>query len=119
VKGDYATIVDEAISRLQQGLTNEPGALVWGGDWNQAFEGRDYVGTLAGRKVLLALLDTLGLAVTTAALGKHNVRGEHCSIDHIAVPKHPKSHAAKPLIAENDDGVRLSDHDAYVVEVEA
>lgn len=55
VEGDYKTIGDEAIGRLGAGLANEPGDLVWGGDWNQAFEGRDYVGTLAVRAALHAL----------------------------------------------------------------
>jgi hypothetical protein len=119
VKGDYAAIVEEATGRMREGLTDGPGDLVWGGDWNQALEGRDHVGTLAGRSALLAVLETLDLAVTTAGLHKHNAKGEHRSIDHIAVPKHWKSGAAKRLVAETNDGRRLSDHDVYIVDVEA
>jgi hypothetical protein len=46
------------------------------------------------------------------------VKGEHRSIDHIAVPRHWRLGAAKALVAETDEGVRLSDHDAYVIDVE-
>ena len=38
---------------------------VWGGDWNQALEGRDYVGTAAGRAGITELLDARQLSVPT------------------------------------------------------
>jgi hypothetical protein len=118
VKGDYKTIVDEAIARLGEGLAHGPGDLVLGGDWNQAFAGRDYVGTLAGRAALNALLETLNLTLTTGGLDKHTAKGEHRSIDHIAVPRHWKTCGATRRVAERDDGLRLSDHDAYTVDLE-
>jgi len=42
---------------------------VWGGDWNQALEGRDYVGSMAGREKILALLNDAGLSLPTSTLG--------------------------------------------------
>lgn len=117
VEGDLATITHEAISCLRDDLTDVAGDLVWGGDWNQALEGSDHVGTPAGRSAVLALLKTLDLTITTAGLDKHTVKGRHRSIDHIAVPAHWKPGDATPLVAETD-GHRLSDHDAYIVEVE-
>ena len=117
MEGDLATITHEAISCLRDELTGGLGDLVWGGDWNQGLERSDHVGTPAGRSAVLALLSTLDLTVKTAGLDKHTVKGQHRSIDHIAVPAHWKSADATQLPAEID-GERLSDHDAYIVEVE-
>ena len=118
VEGDYETIVAEAIGRLSEGLMDGPGDLVLGGDWNHALEGEDRVGRPAGLMALLALRDTLDLTVPTAGLDKYNPKGPHCSIDHIAIPSRWKSVAPEPpLVAETEDGKRLSDHDAYVVHV--
>ena len=87
--------------------------VIWGGDWNHALEGTDHVGSKEGRERIFAVLDTLGLQVPTAELGAH--RGE-LSIDHIAVPKEWVVVTADQVPAE-DAGKRLSDHDAYVVEI--
>lgn len=88
--------------------------VVWGGDWNHALEGTDHVGSKEGREHIFGVLGSLGLQVPTAELGAH--RGDR-SIDHIAVPKEWVLLAAEQLPAVVD-GKRLSDHDAYVVEVE-
>ncbi len=86
---------------------------VWGGDWNHAMGGREYSGSAAGRRHLLAALHQLGLGAPTAT-APHQIDGL-LSIDHVAVPAgwqaHVEHHSA--LVA----GGRLSDHDAYVVEV--
>jgi endonuclease/exonuclease/phosphatase family metal-dependent hydrolase len=87
-------------------------ATIWGGDWNQAFEGRDYVGTLAGRKEILELIELMGLSVPTKTLTSA-VPG-HRSIDHIAFPKAWDVSGVHRLAAAVE-GSRLSDHDAYVV----
>jgi hypothetical protein len=89
--------------------------VVWGGDWNHALEGTDHVGSRAGRDHIFGVLDDLGLQVPTAELEAH--RGER-SIDHIAVPKEWVVLAAEQVAAA-EDGKRLSDHDAYVVELDA
>lgn len=87
---------------------------VWGGDWNHAVSGREWAGSVAGRLHVLAAVERLDLQVPTAA-SPHQIESL-LSIDHIAVPK---SWAVGPtqrhqaLVGED----RLSDHDAYVVEV--
>ena len=88
-------------------------ALVWGGDWNHALSGREYAGSLGGRKVVLDAVDQLDLSVPTADL-PHPIDGL-LSIDHVAVPRGTATTASRTP-AERD-GTRLSDHDAYVVEV--
>lgn len=58
---------------------------VWGGDWNHALSGREWAGSVAGRRSLLESVERLGLHVPTA-LSPHQIEGL-LSIDHIAVPK--------------------------------
>ena len=87
---------------------------VWGGDWNHALVGREYAGSAAGRRHLLAALRELRIDAPTAT-APHQIEGL-LSIDHVAVPigaQAPVEHHSA-LVA----GGRLSDHDAYVVEVE-
>lgn len=88
---------------------------VWGGDWNQAFEGREYVGTLAGRDAITETLEANQLCLPTRSLG--SATPGHRSIDHIAVPVgwDVQSVYRVSAIAR---GRRLSDHDAYVVATE-
>jgi hypothetical protein len=113
---DLASITRTAIGRLHDGLTQESGQdVVWGGDWNCALEGTDHVGTPAGRAALRALMSTLDLKAPTSGLG-HREQGM-CSIDHIAVPNGWDVGTALRLIA-TADGKRLSDHDAYVIDLD-
>ncbi len=86
---------------------------IWGGDWNHALHGREYAGSKAGRERLLAVLAELGLHAATAD-APHQIQGL-LSIDHIAIPA-PWSTRVEHHSALLADG-RLSDHDAYVVEV--
>ena len=88
--------------------------VIWGGDWNHALEGSDHVGSREGRDHIFEVLDTLGLQVPTADLDAY--RGER-SIDHIAFPKEWVLITAEQIAAVDGDK-RLSDHDAYVVEIE-
>lgn len=90
------------------------GATVWGGDWNQALEGRDYVGTTAGRGLISDLLEARQLSVPTRSLG--SVTPGHRSIDHIAVPMAWDVVGACQISADVR-GRRLSDHDAYLVSI--
>lgn len=87
--------------------------LVWGGDWNHALTGREYAGSAGGRAAIQSALDELGLVVPTAGL-PHRTDGL-LSIDHIAVPKDVAGEATR-ILAEKD-GKRLSDHDAYVIQL--
>jgi hypothetical protein len=90
------------------------GGLVWGGDWNHAMTGREYVGSHQGRASLLEAVALLGLQVPTAGL-PHRLPGL-LSIDHIAVSSSFTVIGSRRVVA-NTDGARLSDHDAYVIEV--
>lgn len=86
---------------------------VWGGDWNHALSGREWTGSVAGRRSVLATVERLGLHVPTAS-SPHQIAGL-LSIDHIAVPKTWVVRATQ----QHRDFVgktRISDHDAYVVE---
>ena len=86
---------------------------VWGGDWNHALSGREWAGTIAGRRSVLKSVEQLGLHVPTALL-PHQIEGL-LSIDHIAVPKAWVVSDTQRHRAFVDD-TRISDHDAYVVE---
>ena len=90
------------------------GSLVWGGDWNHALSGKEYAGSIGGRLEVLRALDELCLTAPTADL-PHRIEGL-LSIDHIALPKGTATSASR-IVAERD-GTRLSDHDAYVVELD-
>lgn len=89
-------------------------ATVWGGDWNQALEGTDYVGAGAGRATITSLLEASHLSIPTKSLG--SATPGHRSIDHIAVPMAWDVVGAWSISA-NVQGRRLSDHNAYVVSV--
>ena len=89
-------------------------SLVWGGDWNHALLDKEYAGTKGGRQVVLDALDRLGLTAPTAGL-PHAIDGLF-SIDHVAVQAGLDATATR--IDVTHEGKRLSDHDAYVVEVD-
>jgi hypothetical protein len=89
---------------------------VWGGDWNHAMSGREWSGSQAGRRVIVEAVDRLGLQIPTAS-APHQIDGL-LSIDHVAIP------TAWPVLDVQHwpafvEGVRISDHDAYVIEVNA
>lgn len=111
---DLEAVTEMAIDRLRDGLDHGTD-LVWGGDWNQTLQGR--VATKIGQKALSALISTLGLKVPTAVLA-HTDGGGYCSIDHIAVPNNWNVTTVSRLVGSSERNTRLSDHDAYVVEVE-
>lgn len=101
-----------ALEDIERSLGTGP--IVWGGDWNHALSGREYAGSIRGRADVLALTERLRLQVPTAPL-PHRIEGS-LSIDHIAVSATARVVSAERIVAERD-GRRLSDHDAYVVEV--
>lgn len=82
------------------------------GDWNQALEGTDYVGTRAGRAAITDLLEASRLSLPTRSLG--SATPGHRSIDHIAVPM-TRDVLDAWRIPAGVRGRRLSDHDAHVV----
>lgn len=103
-----ANAVDDLLLRMRAA-----NSLVWGGDWNQALTGKEYAGSAGGRAAVTSALDELRLVVPTAEL-PHRIDGL-LSIDHVAVPKDIARDTTR-FVAEKD-GKRLSDHDAYVVDV--
>lgn len=112
--GNLAARTRRAVDDLEVSLGGVAGPLVWGGDWNHALIGREYAGSAAGRAHILSLVDRLGLQVATSQL-PHRIEGL-LSIDHIALPKAREHSPAERHVAAAD-GMRLSDHDAYVVTV--
>jgi len=89
--------------------------LIWGGDWNHALAGKEYSGSQEGRTYILEAVAELNLKVQTAAL-PHRLP-DLLSIDHIAVGRSMNVFSAERIVA-TDEGKRLSDHDAYVLEIE-
>jgi hypothetical protein len=92
------------------------GPSIWGGDWNHALAGREWAGSMAGRRHVLAAVERLSLQVPTAS-SPHRIEGL-VSIDHIAVPDSWVVRGVSRHGAAAGNGGRLSDHDAYVVEVD-
>lgn len=87
---------------------------MWRRDWNHALSGRERTGSYEGRQSILDAVDRLGLQVPTATL-PHRVDGL-LSIDHIAIPTGWTVHGVEHHPGSSA-GVRISDHDAYVVDV--
>lgn len=113
-EGRHADKTRLAVDALLKALPAS--GLIWGGDWNHALRDREYSGSMAGRAEITAALKSLGLRAPTADLS-HALPGL-LTIDHIAVPVGARIPAATQVEAAKD-GRRLSDHDAYVVTVEA
>lgn len=90
-----------------------PQRLIWGGDWNHALSGLEHAGSQGGRKSILDAVERLQLQVPTELL-PHRIPG-WLSVDHVAVGKMVSTAEAKRIDA-SQDGNRLSDHDAYVVD---
>lgn len=108
---NHAERTQHAVATLLASLPE--GDLVWGGDWNHSLSGAELAGSKAGRQAVLTAVSKRGLRVPTAGLPSH--LDECLSIDHIAVPGAWEAGARH--VSALVDGVRLSDHDAYVVDV--
>jgi hypothetical protein len=107
-----ATLTDKQSATLAVLGKYLDGNTVWGGDWNQALEGPEYVGSLDGRRQIIELTRQVALSVPTSTLG--SAATGHRTIDHISVPIGWDIDAAYRVAAQAG-GHRLSDHDAYVV----
>ena len=103
---------EHAVKELRANLPK--GDLVWAGDWNHAMQSREYAGSQGGRQHLLRALEELDLTVPTALL-PHRIDGL-LTIDHIAIARSEADVIPTRCIAESE-GKRLTDHDAYVVEI--
>lgn len=89
--------------------------VVWGGDWNHELRGRLFAGSATGKASILEALDELGVDAPTGAL-PHRLVGSR-SIDHVAIPAF-WSVTSVERVSGVVESIELSDHDAYVVEVE-
>lgn len=105
---------ENAVGELVANL-RDVASLVWGGDWNHAMTGKEYAGSMGGRRAVLAALESLNLEAATTDL-PHAIDGLQ-TINHLAVPTGVRVVASR--IDARHEGKRLSDHDAYVVEFEA
>jgi hypothetical protein len=111
---DIASITMTALEFLRPTVISAGHPVVWGGDWNHAMRGVEHAGTNAGRQAIQRLVADAGLKVATAT-APHAVPGLW-SIDHIAIPAAWQVESSRRLVAEVG-GTRLSDHDAYIVDV--
>ena len=109
-----SSLADKLEATLKQLRAYVDQTTIWGGDWNQSLEGREYVGSLEGRNQIIDLVDVTGLSVPTRSLG--SARPGQRSIDHVAIPLGWDVNGAYRISAEVN-GRRLSDHDAFVVSV--
>lgn len=106
------TTAEKTISAVAAVEASAP--TVWGGDWNHALSGREWSGSVAGRRSLLAAVDRLEPPVPTAS-SPHQIE-DLLSIDHIAVPKSWHVTATQRHRAFVGEETGISEHDAYVVE---
>ena len=103
-EGTTSEKTSRALEQLMAGLP--VGALVWGGDWNHAMEGREYAGSLAGRTAIKNVLADRQLQLVTQGL-PHCIPGLF-TIDHIAVPKAAEIVGVTRVVAEGRRGDRLT-----------
>lgn len=108
-----ANTLDDHASEICEARCGLP--VVWGGDFNQALSGRDYVGSDAGRAALSKAFKHLGLRAVTVEAGGQIP--PHLSIDHVAIPKGWEA-GDVDVQRPQPDGRCLSDHPSYVVSVE-
>ena len=109
-----AAMTEEALLQLRRPMIAQKGPVIWGGDWNHSLQGTERVGSASGRTAIMGLLDELELQVPTSAEPHREVGLS--SIDHIGVPRKWQVTGTSRRVAA-DVGGRLSDHDAYVVDV--
>jgi endonuclease/exonuclease/phosphatase family metal-dependent hydrolase len=112
IEGNHAAKTEHAVACLLAALPTSD--LVWGGDFNHALRGREWTGSIGGRSSITAALAKLNLQVPTTDL-PHQIEGL-LSIDHVAVPQEAAVNAAEHVSVRLESG-RLSDHDAYVVQL--
>ncbi len=112
--GDVVAMTTAALGRLRARMLEAPGAVVWGGDWNHALHEREVAGTYHGRAEIGKLRFELRLQIPTEYMA--HAKAGLLSIDHIAVPVAWHLTDCRRVVA-TAAGKRLSDHDAYIVDI--
>ncbi len=112
--GDVVGMTTAALGRLRARMLEAPGAVVWGGDWNHALHEREVAGTYHGRAEIGKLRFELRLQIPTEYMP--HAKAGLLSIDHIAVPVAWHLTDCRRVVA-TAAGKRLSDHDAYIVDI--
>jgi len=112
-EGSMTQKTARAVEQLMQSL--QTGLLIWGGDWNHAMTGPEHVGSLGGRSAIKQALASRRLQLATQDC-PHREPGLH-TIDHIAIPRDARLLDATRVIGQSASGERLSDHDAYIIEI--
>jgi hypothetical protein len=106
---DHRSRMQHTLVELGDAFGGRP--VVWGGDWNQPLTGSLAGFSRAARDAIATSTEALGLQVPTRSLlGRTAGQG---SIDHLAVPRSWTVREAGCVPVD----VRLSDHDAYWVDV--
>ena len=100
--------MEAAVDELEPFLAGQE-RQVWGGDWNQTMHGPFDGSSKAGRARLQLALERLELSLPTQELPRGAL--PMFTIDHIAVPG--TTSKARHVAVDR----RLSDHDAYVVDL--
>jgi hypothetical protein len=115
----FAARCQDCLARHAQEIAEAAGPaddIIWGGDFNQALHGHEWVGSRAGRETLRTTLAELGLAAVTA--NSSGAADGTFSIDHVAVPQGWAGRCAVETELPAVDGRALSDHPVYVVSVD-
>lgn len=109
----FTHVLDYVVQRIRE-ERRAGEALIWGGDFNQALTGRDYVGSTIGRAALMRAFGELGLQVPTRDLPAHI--DAHPAIDHIAIPADWRLQAPPQVQRPFHKSTALSDHALYLVQ---
>lgn len=96
-------------------LRAEGASVVWAGDFNQSLRGSNWGGSTRGREALSRCLAKLGMVAWNA--GAQHARDGMCAIDLICGPADLVV-LAQGRIDPVREGVRMSDHAGYWVELE-
>lgn len=111
----YKHLLDHTVDRIHE--EQRPGEpVIWGGDFNQGFYGRDYVGTRYGRALLTEAFESFHLQVPTTDVPALNEA--HPAIDHIAIPADWATTSEVKVIRPERNGIFLSDHALYLIEAD-
>jgi endonuclease/exonuclease/phosphatase family metal-dependent hydrolase len=114
----FADVFDRILSAQNDDLLSLRAAgtlIVWAGDFNQSLRGPNWGGSTTGREALSRCLTELGMVAWNA--GAQHARDGMCAIDLICGPADLVV-LAQGRIDPVREGVRMSDHAGYWVDLE-